>query len=198
MCGICGYIHLDGSRDASENILRAMTDTLAHRGPDDSGYYLGRGAALGHRRLSIIDLETGHQPIFNEDKTLVIVYNGEVYNFPELKEALVKKGHRFSTHSDTEVILHAYEEYGEDCVKRFNGMFAFAIWDAKNEKLFLARDRFGKKPLYYAVFDNRFIFGSELKALLKHPSVKREISPEALSKYLAYEYVPSPLSILKM
>jgi len=197
MCGICGFIHFDGLRSASENILRAMTDTLAHRGPDDAGYYLGRGAALGHRRLSIIDLKTGHQPIFNEDKTLVIVYNGEVYNFPELKEALVKKGHRFSTHSDTEVILHAYEEYGEDCVNRFNGMFAFAIWDEKVRKLFMARDRFGKKPLYYAVFDNQFIFGSELKALLKHPSVKREISPEALSKYLAYEYVPSPLSILK-
>ncbi len=197
MCGICGYIHLDRSKDASENILRGMTDTLVHRGPDDAGYYLDSGVALGHRRLSIIDLETGHQPISNEDKSVIIAYNGEVYNFPELKEELSGKGRRFFTHSDTEVVLRSYEEYGEDCVKRFNGMFAFAIWDAKRDRLFIARDRFGKKPLYYGVFDNQFIFGSELKALLKHPSVKKEISFEALGRYLAYEYVPSPLSIFK-
>lgn len=172
-------------------------DTLANRGPDDEGIYLKTNAALGHRRLSIIDLKTGHQPMFNEDGTIVIVYNGEVYNFKELKDVLVKKGHRFNTHSDTEVIIHAYEEHGEDCVKLFNGMFAFAIWDSKNERLFLARDRFGKKPIYYGVFDNQFIFGSELKALLKHPSVRKEIDMPALSKYLAYEYVPSPYSIFK-
>lgn len=174
-----------------------MVGTLAHRGPDDEGLYLKDNVALGHRRLSIIDLKTGHQPIFNEDRSILIVHNGEVYNFQELKENLLKKGHIFTTHSDTEAILHAYEEYGEDCLKFFNGMYAFAIWDSKTEKLFLARDRFGKKPLYYAVFDNQFIFGSELKAVLKHPSVKREIDPVALSKYFAYEYIPSPFSVFK-
>ncbi|MBI5144005.1 MAG: asparagine synthase (glutamine-hydrolyzing) [Candidatus Omnitrophica bacterium] len=197
MCGICGYIHLDKSKKPQESILKGMMDTLVHRGPDDEGAYLSANVALGHRRLSIIDLETGHQPMTNEDGTVVIVYNGEVYNFKELKDILLKRGHLFKTRSDTEVVVHAYEEYGEDCVKLFNGMFAFAIWDAKNEKLFLARDRFGKKPLYYAIFDNQFIFGSELKAILKHPSVRKEIDLNALSKYLAYEYIPSPYSIFK-
>jgi len=197
MCGICGYIHLDKSKRPSEAILKSMMDTLALRGPDDEGVYLADNVALGHRRLSIIDLETGHQPMSNEDGSITIVYNGEVYNFIELKEILLAKGHRFKTHSDTEVIIHAYEEYGEGCLKYFNGMFAFAIWDSKKEKLFIARDRFGKKPLYYATFDNQFIFGSELKSLLKHPSVRKEIDFDALSKYLAYEYVPSPYSIFR-
>ncbi|MDP3804178.1 MAG: asparagine synthase (glutamine-hydrolyzing) [Candidatus Omnitrophota bacterium] len=197
MCGICGYIHLDKSKRASETILKNMMETLRMRGPDDEGIYLADNVALGHRRLSIIDLETGRQPIFNEDGSKAIVYNGEIYNFVELKEILLKKGHRFKTHSDTEVIIHAYEEYGEDCLKYFNGMFAFAIWDSKRELLFAARDRFGKKPFYYAIFDNQFIFGSELKSLLKHPSVRKEIDFDALSKYLAYEYVPSPYSIFR-
>jgi len=197
MCGICGYIHLDRSKRPSEDILKGMMDAIFHRGPDDSGLYIKDNAALGHRRLSIIDLDTGHQPIFNEDGSLVIVYNGEVYNFPDLKESLLSKGHRFKTRTDTEVVLHAYEEYGDRCLKYFNGMFALAIWDARKGLLLLARDRFGKKPLYYAVFDNQFIFGSELKSILKHPSVRREIDPAALSKYLAYEYVPSPLTIFK-
>ena len=197
MCGICGYIHFDNTKRPSENILKSMMDTIASRGPDDSGVFIDTGAALGHRRLSIIDLKTGHQPISSVDGTKTIVYNGEVYNFLELKTVLLGKGHKFRTNSDTEVVLHAYEEYGEDCVKLFNGMFAFAIWDSANKTLFLARDRFGKKPLYYASFDNQFIFGSELKALLKHPSVKKEIDHNALGKYLAYEYVPSPHSIFK-
>jgi asparagine synthase (glutamine-hydrolysing) len=197
MCGICGYLHFDKSKKPSETILRSMMSTLAKRGPDDEGTYIKDNVALGHRRLSIIDLETGRQPITNEDGSLIIIYNGEVYNFPELKSCLEKKGHLFKTHSDTEVVVHAYEEYGEDCLKYFNGMFSLAVWDAKKQLLFLARDRFGKKPLYYAVFDSQFIFGSELKALLKHPSVKREIDKSALSKYLAYEYVPSPYSIFK-
>ncbi len=197
MCGICGYIHFDKSKIPSEDILKSMMNTLAMRGPDDEGLYLKDNVALGHRRLSIIDLKTGHQPILNEDGSIVIVYNGEIYNFPELKDELSKKGHLFRTHSDTEVIVHAYEEYGEDCLKRFNGMFAFAIWDRSKDALFLARDRFGKKPLYYAAFDNQFIFGSELKCLLKHPAVKKEIDLSSLSKYLAYEYVPSPYSIFK-
>ena len=197
MCGICGYIHLDKSKRPSEDVLKGMMATLVRRGPDDEGVYLKDNVALGHRRLSIIDLETGHQPIYNEDKSIAIVYNGEVYNFKELRKTLSEKGHIFATNSDTEVIVHAYEEYGEDCVKYFNGMFAFAIWDSKQNKLFLARDRFGKKPLYYAVFDNQFIFGSELKAVLKHPSARKEIDRDALSKYFAYEYVPSPFSIFK-
>ncbi len=197
MCGIAGYCHLDNAKSASAYIVKAMADALTHRGPDDSGVLVSGRTGLGHRRLSIIDLKTGHQPIFNEDGTIAIVYNGEVYNFQELKEALTEKGHRFKTHSDTEVIVHSYEEYGIDCVKRFNGMFAFAICDSKADKLFLARDRFGKKPLYYGEFDNQFIFASELKAILKHPSAAKEIDMGALAKYLAYEYIPSPLSIFK-
>lgn len=197
MCGICGYIHLDKAKRASGDILKGMMDTLANRGPDDAGFFLKGRVALGHRRLSIIDLSTGHQPIFNEDGSLVIVYNGEIYNFPELKLLLESRGHIFKTHSDTEVIVHAYEEFGEECLKFFNGMFSFALWDDRRETLFLARDRFGKKPLYYASFDNQFIFGSELKSLLKHPSIRREIDPVAVSKYLAYEYIPSPHSIFK-
>ncbi|MFH0763968.1 MAG: asparagine synthase (glutamine-hydrolyzing) [Candidatus Omnitrophota bacterium] len=197
MCGICGYIHLDKSKRPSEAILKNMMETIRKRGPDEEGVYLKDNVALGHRRLSIIDLETGQQPMSSQDGSITIVYNGEVYNFPQLKDILIKSGHRFKTHSDTEVVIHAYEEYGKDCVKYFNGMFAFAIWDSRKNILFMARDRFGKKPLYYAVFDNQFIFGSELKALLKHPSVRKEIDVDALSRYLAYEYVPSPYSIFK-
>jgi len=174
-----------------------MMDTLSPRGPDDQGAYIKKNVALGHRRLSIIDLKTGHQPMQNEDGSVAIVYNGEVYNFPELKATLSAKGHRFHTTSDTEVVLRAYEEYGEECVIHFNGMFAFALWDARKNVLFLARDRFGKKPLYYGTFDNQFMFSSELKAILKHPSVRREIDFDALRKYLAYEYVPSPYSIFR-
>ena len=197
MCGICGYINFDKSKRPSTEVIKGMTNAMIHRGPDDDGIYLKDNVALGQRRLSIIDLKMGHQPMFNEDASLVIVYNGEVYNFPELKDDLIRKGHNFKTNCDTEVVLHAYEEYGENCVKRFNGMYAFAIWDSKKESLFLARDRFGKKPLYYAVFDNQFIFGSELKSLLKHPSIKKEIDMTALSKYLAYDYVPTPFTIFK-
>lgn len=197
MCGICGYVHLDKSKRPSEAVVKGMMDALIPRGPDDEGLYVKENVALGHRRLSIIDLKTGHQPMLNEDGSIAIVYNGEVYNFRELKEPLVKKGHVFKTHSDTEVIIHAYEEYGEECLNHFNGMYALAIWDSKRERLFLARDRFGKKPLYYATFDNQFIFASELKAILKHPSVRKEIDMTALSKYLAYEYVPSPYTIFK-
>lgn len=197
MCGICGYMYLDASRRPSEDILRKMTGALAHRGPDDEGFFVKDNIGLGHRRLSIIDLVTGHQPMSNADGSVTIAYNGEVYNFPDLKNLLVSKGYAFRTHSDTEVVLAAYEQYGEDCVKLFNGMFAFAIWDSPKRKLFLARDRFGKKPLYYAVFDNQFIFGSELKALLEHPSVRKEIDLSSLSRYLSYDYIPSPQSIFK-
>ena len=197
MCGICGYINLDESNKPNEAILRGMAETLRLRGPDDEGFFVKDNACLGHRRLSIIDLESGHQPMLNEDGTIAVVCNGEIYNFQDIKAALVEKGHRFRTRSDTEIIAHAYEEHGEDCLKDFNGMFAIALWDSRKKTLFLARDRFGKKPLYYAVFDNQFIFGSELKAILKHPSVRREIDLDALARYLAYEYVPSPYSIFR-
>ncbi len=197
MCGICGYIHFDRTKAVREEVVEAMADTLVHRGPDDSGTFVKGNVGLGHRRLSIIDLTTGHQPMFNEDGSVAIVYNGEIYNFRELKDRLEERGHTFSTHSDTEVIVHAYEEYGEECLEKFNGMFAFCIWDGRRDRLFLARDRFGKKPLYYGTFNNQFMFASEVKALLKHPDVIREIDMVSVSKYLAYDYVPVPRSIFK-
>ncbi len=197
MCGICGYIHLDQTKRVSEGLLKEMAGTLVHRGPDDMGVFADGHVGLGHRRLSIIDLQTGHQPMFNEDGTVVIVYNGEVYNFPDLREELEEKGHKFITRSDTEVIIHAYEEYGEDCLDRFNGMFSFALWDKREKRLFLARDRFGQKPLYYGIFNNQFVFGSELKALVKHPDVKKEVDVCSVIKYLAYDYIPAPSSIFK-
>lgn len=174
-----------------------MMDAIVHRGPDDHGVYIKDNVALGHRRLSIIDLKTGHQPMASSDGSVVIVYNGEVYNFKELRAQLEREGHRFRTASDTEVVLRSYEAYGVDCVLRFNGMFALAVWDSGKKTLFLARDRFGKKPLYYGQFDNQFIFGSELKAVLKHPAVRREVDLDALTRYLAYEYVPSPHTIFR-
>ncbi len=197
MCGICGYIHFDKSRRPSEAILKRMADTLAQRGPDDEGFYIRDNIGFGHRRLSIIDLQGGHQPMTNNDGSIAIVYNGEIYNFPELKGILTAKGHRFKTNSDTEVIIRAYEEYGDDCLTHFNGMFAFALYDSRNDTVLLARDRYGKKPLYYGIFDKQFIFGSELKSMLKHPSVARRIDMDALAKYLSYEYVPAPYSIFK-
>lgn len=196
MCGICGIFHMDGS-PAKPEILRAMNDTLVHRGPDDEGYYLKGPVGLGHRRLSIIDLHTGKQPIENEDGTKVIVFNGEIYNFRELREVLTARGHLFKTFTDTEVILHAFEEWGESCVERFRGMFAFAIWDSRNRKLFIARDRLGKKPLYYMRKGSIFAFASEIKALLVLPHFPKDIDPEALSDYLSLGYVPAPKSIFK-
>ena len=197
MCGIAGFIQSGSARRIAEPmlILRAMTDAVRHRGPDDEGYYVAGPVALGHRRLRIIDLETGGQPMTNEDGSLILVYNGEVYNFRELRVQLEAKGHAFRTHSDTEVILHAYEEYGEGCLDRFNGMFAFALWDGRRGRLFAARDRMGKKPFYYAMRDGIFIFGSEMKALLKHPLVRPEMSPYTMSRYLAFGYVPAPDTI---
>ena len=192
MCGIAGFI---GQGD--KQILSEMTDSIRHRGPDEEGFFVLGNVNLGMRRLSIIDLAGGKQPIFNEDGQIAVIFNGEIYNFLELKEELVKKGHQFKTKSDTEVIAHLYEEEGEQLFKKLNGMFAVALWDNKKKKLVLARDRFGKKPLYYCVFDQTFVFGSELKAILKHPSVKRELDLEALNYYLTYEYVPTPKTIFK-
>jgi asparagine synthase (glutamine-hydrolysing) len=172
-----------------------MCDVLAHRGPDDEGMYLGEGVALGMRRLSIIDVDGGHQPIWNEDSSLCIVFNGEIYNFPELRRQLVSAGHEFSTRTDTEVVLHAFEQWGEGCVRRLNGMFGFAIWDRNRRQLFLARDRLGIKPLHHMLDRGNLLFGSEIKSILAHPTVGRTVDLAALSDYLAYEYVPTPRTI---
>lgn len=174
-----------------------MTDTLVHRGPDDEGFYHAGPVGLGHRRLSIIDLDGGHQPLANEDDTVWVVFNGEIYNFGELHTQLVKKGHTFKTRSDTEVIVHLYEDEGENCFQRLRGMFAIAIWDARNRKLLLARDRVGKKPLFYFHDGSRIAFASEMKAILEVPGVPREIDPEAVSDYFSFRYVPAPKSIFK-
>jgi len=195
MCGFCGVLNFDRQTPVSQEVLAAMTATLQHRGPDDLGSFLSGPVGLGHRRLSIIDLETGHQPLSNEDGTIWIVYNGELYNYQEIRPDLEKAGHRFATLSDTEVIVHAYEEYGVDCLKVMNGMFAFALWDSQRQRLLLARDRVGIKPLYYARLPGGLVFGSEVKALLAHPGLERRLDITALNLYLSLEYVPSPYSI---
>ncbi|MHB8123077.1 MAG: asparagine synthase (glutamine-hydrolyzing) [Desulfuromonadaceae bacterium] len=197
MCGICGIINLDREHPVDPADLLNMTRTLRHRGPDDEGFYLGGAAGLGHRRLAIIDLATGRQPIANEDETIFIVGNGEIYNYQELRHNLLKAGHRFSTASDTEVILHAYEMDGVDCVQKLNGMFALAIWDGRQRRLFLARDRTGIKPLYYARAPGVFLFASELKAILQHPAMERRLDLTALHQYLHLEYVPTPRTIFQ-
>ncbi|MDQ3686908.1 MAG: asparagine synthase (glutamine-hydrolyzing) [Acidobacteriota bacterium] len=203
MCGIAGFIEREtaaarGGQEERVRLLDQMCRVIKHRGPDDQGATVKGGVALGMRRLSIIDLAGGHQPISNEDGTVTIVFNGEIYNYRELQPELERRGHRFQTNSDTEAIVHAYEEYGAACVEHLRGMFAFALWDARARKLFVARDRVGKKPLYYALTkDGAFVFGSELKSLLEHPGVERETNPEALDAYLTFGYVPDPLCIFK-
>jgi asparagine synthase (glutamine-hydrolysing) len=220
MCGIAGVAWTSGSEPVADSVVWRMTDVIAHRGPDDSAIYHsaagrrlarqdppalaaadakrnGPGAALGHRRLSIIDLGTGQQPLSNEDHTVWIAFNGEIYNYRELRPDLEARGHRFQTHSDTETIVHLYEEYGPDCVNHLRGMFAFAIWDDRKKRLFLARDRIGKKPLYYRLDADHLLFGSELKALLQFPGAPRELSPAAVDLYLTYQYVPHPHCIFE-
>ena len=192
MCGICGFIGEKSKQD-----LERMTEVMLHRGPDSGGLFFEGGVGLGIRRLRIIDLDTGDQPIYNENKNLCIVHNGEVYNFKELREDLIKKGHNFYTKSDTEVILHLYEEYGDDCVEYLRGMFVFAIWDKKERRLFVARDRLGIKPLYYYLKNNTLIFASELKALLQNKDSSFVIDYEALDNYLSFLYIPAPLTIFK-
>lgn len=196
MCGIAGIINLkhDG---ISEQTLKAMSDAIASRGPDSDGFYFDPSAGLAHRRLSIIDLSTGNQPMISACGRFVIVFNGEIYNFRELKHELLKQGASFRTHSDTEVLLELFIRDGASCLDKLNGMFAFAVWDKLEKSLFLARDRMGKKPLYYAQIGDHFIFASELKALLKYPLLKKELCPAALKHYLVYEYVPAPMSIIK-
>jgi asparagine synthase (glutamine-hydrolysing) len=197
MCGITGIYDLDGRREIDRTLLQRMNDRQTHRGPDGHGYHVEPGVGLGHRRLSIIDLAGGHQPLFNEDGTVAVTYNGEIYNFQQLTDELVSLGHTFGTRCDTEVIVHAWEEWGEDCVHRFNGMFAFAVWDRNRRSLFLARDRLGIKPLYYSVTaDRQFVFSSELKGLLVHPSLPRTLDPRAVEDYFTFGYIPDPKTIL--
>ena len=197
MCGIAGFLK-DGAR-ASRDVLAGMCDRLAHRGPDAYGWMADEHAALGHRRLSIIDLSTGDQPMGNEDGAIQVVFNGEIYNYRELRAELQAKGHQFRSGSDTEVLVHLYEEAGERMPERLNGMFAFAIWDAPRQRLFLARDRMGKKPLYYSaeVAGFRFAFASELKAIAAMPGFQAREDARAIADFLAVSYVPDPRTIYR-
>ena len=197
MCGICGLATFRPDREIREDVLRKMCGSMRHRGPDDEGFFIEPGVGLGMRRLSIIDLDTGHQPIHNEDRSVWTVFNGEIYNYPTLREELLKLGHTFYTHSDTEVLVHAYEQWGESFVERLNGMFGFALWDRRERKLLLARDRFGIKPLYYSFQDGVLAFGSELKVLLARPEQSREIDMVSLQQYLAMEHIAPPRSIIR-
>ena len=192
MCGIAGWV---GARGGDRDVLEVMLRALEHRGPDDTGRHLGAEAALGMTRLSIIDLVTGRQPMTTEDASSALVFNGEIYNYRELRDELATRGRRFATRSDTEVLLRAWEEWGEACVERLRGMFAFAIWDARRRRLLLARDRLGKKPLYYWHRDGLLVFASEPKALLRHPAVGRALDPVALEHYVAFGYTPAARSI---
>lgn len=188
MCGICGVYNFDKEKVIDGQLLKRMNNIMAHRGPDDEGYYVNQNVGFGHRRLSIIDLShAGHQPMPNEDGSIWITYNGEIYNYPELREELIKKGHQFKSRTDTEVIVHLYEEMGEECVNRLNGMFTFAIWDERNRKLFIARDHMGIKPLYYTVVNNKLLFASEIKAILEHPGFKRCVNFEAVKDYFTFQ-----------
>jgi asparagine synthase (glutamine-hydrolysing) len=189
MCGICGIFHTDRAQRVERDVLADMNRQIAHRGPDDDGFFVDGNIGLAMRRLSIIDIRTGHQPIANEDETIWIVYNGELYNHQALRKDLEARGHRYRTRSDTETIVHLYEEHGRDCVKYLRGMFAFAIWDRGKRQLFLARDRLGIKPLYYRFDGGSVIFGSEIKAILAHPRVKAEFNRGVLAEYLAFGYI---------
>lgn len=196
MCGIAGIVHLDRSRPVDPNHLKRMTDSLLHRGPDGEGFFVRENVGLGHRRLAIIDLTTGDQPLYNDDKSLAIILNGEIYNYIELRDELRSLGHSFHTSSDTEVILRAYEEWGLECQQRLNGMWAFSLWDEKRKRLFISRDRLGEKPLYYGTFDGTVLFGSEIKAILAY-GVNPEPNLEVTELYLSLGYIPAPYSYYK-
>ena len=194
MCGIVGFIN---QKKNKEEIIENMSLKIKHRGPDDEGYYIDNNIALAHRRLAIIDLKSGKQPIFNEDKTKIIIFNGEIYNFKSLRKILINEGYKFKTNSDTEVILHGYEKWGKNLPKKLRGMFAFAIWDTNKKELFMARDYFGIKPLYYAYFNGTFMFASEIKALLEHPDFEKKLNSNILSAYLCFNFVPTEESFFK-
>src|SRR4030066_1333520 len=196
MCGIAGVFNYKSDLPVSLEVLKNMNREMLHRGPDDEGFYIKDNLGLAFRRLSIIDLYTGNQPIHNEDKMIWVIFNGEIYNYIELKETLREKGHFFYTTADTEVIVHLYEEYGEDFIHHLNGMYAIAVWDEKRDILILARDRAGIKPLYYSETENGIVFASEIKALLK-AGVSRLPDNEAINQYLSYGYIPSPLTGFK-
>ena len=193
MCGIAGIANTESDGVDPQTIHR-MCQTIVHRGPDDEGIFVKGGVGLGMRRLSIIDLEGGHQPVFNEDRSVWIVFNGEIYNFPELRRELEQRGHRFYTNSDTEVIVHLYEDHGAECVQKLRGMFAFALYDERKQKLLLARDRLGKKPLHYALTHGRLLFGSEIKCILAVAPELADVDPQALLQYSYFGYVPDPLT----
>jgi asparagine synthase (glutamine-hydrolysing) len=197
MCGICGKLVFDRDATVSRPVLESMTDAIRHRGPDDDGFHISGQIGLGFRRLSIIDLSTGHQPIANEDGTVWIVFNGEIYNYQQLREDLIANGHIFKTKTDTEVIVHLYEDYGPNCVKKLRGMFGFAIWDETKKTLLLARDRVGIKPLYYCVDRAFFSFGSEIKAMLADPAVSRDVDPSVIDSFLTYYYVPGDRTLFR-
>src|ERR1035438_2861013 len=197
MCGICVFFETEEGKIVQRATLKSMADTLNHRGPDDEGFYCCGGIGLAHRRLSIIDLEGGHQPLSNEDETVWIVFNGEIYNFEELNRRYLSSGHVFRTRSDTETIVHLYEELGEACFAEMRGMFAVALWDSRRKRLVLARDRLGKKPLFYSWDGRRLLFGSEIKALWKAGGLSQEMDLEALSDYFSYQYVPAPKTIYR-
>ena len=198
MCGITGWANLDSHvppPPGAHDLLHSMCERMVHRGPDSEGLFVSGSVALGMRRLAIIDLITGEQPAFNEDKSVAVILNGEIYNYRELRTELEKRGHTFRSASDTEVLPHLYEEYGDEMTRELNGMFAFALWDSKRRRLLIARDRFGEKPLYWGVFRNTLLFASEPKVLLAHPAVKPSLNLQALRHYLSFDYVPAPLSI---
>ena len=198
MCGITGWANLDSHtppHDGARDLLHSMCERIIHRGPDSEGLFVSNGVALGMRRLAIIDLVTGEQPAFNEDKSVAVILNGEIYNYRELRADLEKRGHAFRSASDTEVLPHLYDEYGDEMLRELNGMFAFALWDSRRRRLLIGRDRFGEKPLYWGVFDNTLLFASEPKVLLAHPAVKPALNLQALRQYLSFDYVPAPLSI---
>jgi len=199
MCGITGWVNLkqSDSKDHAEAVLHSMCERIVHRGPNSEGIWMDDTVALGMRRLSIIDLHTGDQPVYSEDKSIVAMVNGELYNYREVRADLEKRGHKFVTQTDVEIVPHLYQIYGDDFVDHINGMFAISLWDTRKKKLILARDRFGEKPLYYGIFDGKLIYASEPKALLAHPSVTPELSLDALRQYLSFDYVPAPDSIYK-
>ena len=198
MCGITGIFDTRGSSEINRAVLQRMNDSQLHRGPDEGSLHIEPGVGLGHRRLSIIDIATGQQPLFNEDGSVVVVFNGEIYNYQQLIPELQALGHVFHTKSDTEVIVHAWESWGADCVKRFRGMFAFALWDRNQQTFFMARDRLGVKPMYYALLDDgTLLFGSELKSILAHGGLRRDIDPLAVEEYFSLGYVAEPRTIFK-